>query len=187
MRMKTAAVAAMCLGVMALAGGISHSATVRSLTLDTLVARSDRIVHGRVVGSHAAWDSETRTIWTHTEVLVIDSAKGSSGRTVTVSEPGGVVGDVGHLLPGVPRFRLNDEVVLFLHGATGNRLRVTGLRQGVYGVTRDGAGSPPMAHALDRQAEPVYESDSVRRPQVPEPLGERRLDEFMRDIRQRIR
>ncbi len=184
MHRKTARFALISLALMVLGGGLSHSATIRRLTLDSLVARSERIVHGRVIGSRAAWDVQTRTIWTHTQVQVVDSAKGSSGSTVTVSEPGGVLGDVGHLFPGVPRFELNDELVLFLHGA-GNRLRVTGMRQGVYRVTR-GPGEP-MARPLGRQAEPVYESDRARAVQGGEPLEGCRLDEFLRGIRQRIR
>src|SRR5437667_295376 len=119
--------------------GPARGATSASVTLDALVAGSDMVVYGRVVGGLSFWDAATRTIWTSTQIAVLDAAKGRPGVTVLVTEPGGVVGDTGHLFPGVPRFAPNQEVVAFLYQAPGDRLRVVGLWQGIYGVSVDPA------------------------------------------------
>jgi hypothetical protein len=155
--------------------------------MDTLVARSDRIVYGRVVGSRAVWDSATQTIWTQTELQVMDVVKGVAERTVTVSEPGGVIGDVGHLFPGVPSFRLNDEFVLFLHRAAGDRLRVTGMRQGVFAVIRDPASGQRIARPIEKQAEAVYEENAGPAPQAREFSEDCRLNDLLQSVRQRVR
>jgi hypothetical protein len=180
--------AAIGLIVALLTAGVLWPATVRRITMDTLVARSDRIVYGRVVASRAVWDPETRTIWTNTEIRILDVAKGSAGNTVTISEPGGVLGDVGHFFPGVPQFQLSQEVLVFLHGAAGNRLRVTGLRQGVYAITTDPATHERMARPMGKQAEPVMEDGSRAETRAPrEPIEDCRLEQLLQHVRQRVR
>ena len=72
----------------------ARGATSAPVTLDALVASSDMVVYGRVVGGQSFWDAATRTIWTTTQIAVFDVAKGRSGATVLVTEPGGVVGDI---------------------------------------------------------------------------------------------
>jgi hypothetical protein len=173
--------------VLALFAEALWPATVRRLTMDSLVSRSDRVIYGRVVGSRSAWDQETGTIWTHTDIQILDVAKGSAGRTVTVSEPGGIVGQVGHYFPGVPQFELNQEVVLFLHSAAGNRLRVTGLRQGVYSVTRDSETHERIARPMGKQAEPVLEVGSRAEAGVREETEDCRLEKLLQHVRQRVR
>ena len=187
MNATTSRVLAGILAVLTISVGLARGATVRRVGMDTLVARSDRIVYGRVVGSRAVWDSATQTIWTQTEVQVMDVAKGVAERTVTVSEPGGVIGDVGHLFPGVPSFRLNDEIVLFLHRAAGDRLRVTGMRQGVFAVIRDPASGQRIARPIEKQAEAVYEENAGPVPRAREFSEDCRLNDLLQSVRQRVR
>src|SRR5439155_5057357 len=112
-------------------------ASVRRMTMDGLVRESELVIYGRALASRSLWDPATETIWTETEFAVLDGAKGNPARTVIVSEPGGNIGDVGHLFPGVPRFESGQEVVLFLYRTPANRLRISGLMQGVYNVEQD--------------------------------------------------
>src|SRR5436309_3060330 len=125
--------------LLASAAGEAGAATVRPMTLEELVRESQCVVYGRSVGSRSFWDSVTSTIWTETEFLVLDAPKGEVGRTVRITEPGGILGNTGHLIPGVPQFAADREAVVFLYAAPGNRLRVLGLGQGVYNVFREPA------------------------------------------------
>ena len=169
-------VAALCLGEVC-----TLAATYRSMSLDALVANSEYIVYGRVAASRVAWDASTKAIWTRTEIQVLDGAKGRPGNLIAVTEPGGVINGHGEFYPGTPRFRLNEELVLFLYRAPGNRLRVVGSTQGIYAVSTDPtlgqrivagesqriqtvyqAGSPSLQAAKDRAAAPRVLSGFLR-------------------------
>jgi hypothetical protein len=163
------------------------AATVHRLPFETLVERSEQVVYGRVVGIRSLWDEETRTVWTQTELQVLDAPKGAAARSVTITEPGGVMGNVGHLVPGVPSFSLNDEVVVFLYEAERNRLRVTGLCQGVYAVGRDPETGGLIVHAPVPRAETVFVERPGRVPRQSLVLESNRLDDFLYRIRKGAR
>lgn len=164
----------------------SAAATVAALTFDTLIQKSDYVVYGRAVGTRSFWDPATSTIWTRTELLVLDGAKGQAGKTIVITEPGGVMGDIAHLFPGMPRFVDGEEVVLFLYSAPGNRIRVLGLRQGVYDVLRDrDSGERIVRPALEHPESIVYDNRTAFRPE-PSQLRPRRLSEFLASVRERV-
>ena len=177
----------MCLLLLLLgsAAGEAGAATVRPMTLEELVRESQCVVYGRCVGSRSFWDPVTSTIWTETEFLVLDAPKGEVGRTVRITEPGGILGHTGHWVPGVPQFAGDREAVVFLYAAPGNRLRVLGLGQGVYNVSRDPTTGDLMARPSLETREVVYEEgrSSARAP--GEILNTRKLGEFLFLIRRR--
>src|ERR1700691_491955 len=67
--------------------------SVAQLSFEELIDHSNLIVSGQVTRTWADWDSEHKFIWTHYEVAVSATHKGTPGATAVVSEPGGVVGD----------------------------------------------------------------------------------------------
>jgi hypothetical protein len=166
--------------------GSSSAATVAALTLDTLIQKSEYVVYGRAVGTRSFWDPATSTIWTETELLVLDGAKGRPGKTIVITEPGGVLGDIAHLFPGIPRFVGGEEVVLFLYSAPGNRIRVLGLRQGIYEVLHDrDSGERIVRPAVDHPEFIV----SDHRLALGSERGQsrpRRLSEFLGSVRERV-
>lgn len=162
------------------------AATYRSMSLDALVANSEYVVYGRVSGSHVAWDSATRAIWTRTEIQVLDGVKGRPGNLVAVTEPGGVINGHGEFYPGTPQFRLNTEVVLFLYRAPGNRLRVVGSTQGIYNVSTDLLLGQRVVASAGQQIQTVYQAGSptlqTARSRVAAP---QMLNSFLRTIREK--
>ena len=177
----------MCLLLLLLASaaGEAGAATVRPMTLEELVRESQCVVYGRSVGSRSFWDSVTSTIWTETEFLVLDAPKGEVGRTVRITEPGGILGNTGHLIPGVPQFAADREAVVFLYAAPGNRLRVLGLGQGVYNVFREPATGDLLARPSLETREVVYEEGRSLARAPGEILNTRKLGEFLFLIRRR--
>jgi hypothetical protein len=105
------------------------------MSLEDLVERSEFVLHARCLRSWSAWDEQKRVIWTHTELLLAESLKGTAATTIVVSEPGGMVGDVGMTVEGAPRYRSGEEVVVFLYRTPQGLLRTRGLSQGKFTLT----------------------------------------------------
>jgi hypothetical protein len=161
-------------------------ASVLRMNLDRLTDISETVVYGRVVGSRCFWDSASRSIWTETDFLVLDRAKGLGSRVVRIVEPGGVLGDVGHFFPGVPKFKLGQELVVFLYKAGGNRFRVTGLEQGVYQVRADSSTGVRITRPVVGQSEQVYEQTGKAAAEARRANAvDLRLDEFLSSVRRR--
>jgi hypothetical protein len=164
----------------------AEAATYRRMSLDELVQSSDYVIYGRVIDNHVEQDPATRTIWTKTELLVLDGPAGQVPSSIAVTEPGGVLDGRGELYPGIPQFSPGEEVVLFLYRAPGNRLRVTGLLQGVYFVAIDPQTGARMAQPAVPRREVVYEEGSPYAPKgaLATAVGEK-LSSFLFAIRQK--
>src|SRR5580700_9337533 len=74
------------------------------ISLEETVARAEWIVQGDVVRNWCGWDSGHRFIWTHTEIAVRDQWKGTTGSTMTVSEPGGTADGRTMAIVGMVRY-----------------------------------------------------------------------------------
>ena len=103
---------------------------VPRLSLEEIVARSETIVSGQVTRVWTAWDSPHRFIWTHTEILVSNVAKGNRMEKLVVSEPGGVVDGLGMQIAGTPGYTPGEQVMLFLERMPNGYLRTAGMGQG---------------------------------------------------------
>ncbi|MFT7624558.1 MAG: hypothetical protein ACI9WU_003746 [Myxococcota bacterium] len=129
-------VLSMCLTMMPLGASATQ---VVALDLDQMTDRADVIIMGKVTSVVAERPTEARgrihTLVTvqASEVLRADK----QAATYTFSVPGGVVGKIGQLVPGAPRFVVGQEVLVLMSRHQGTqRLRVVGLSQGRYEVQR---------------------------------------------------
>src|ERR1035438_5195512 len=128
----------------------SYAAVVPRITAEELAAQSERIVHGEVVRSRVAWDSEHKYIWTHYEVAVAEMVRGPHAATITVSEPGGSLDGVDMQTSGTLPFTVGEDTVLFLYRTPIGYWRTVGGPQGKYTVSaqgRVGADSQGIAYA----------------------------------------
>jgi hypothetical protein len=176
------AVAAWILGAALAAGGASY----QRMSFDALVENSTFIVYGRIMDTHAYWDAATRSIWTRTDVQVLDGPKGQSGGALTITEPGGILDGSGELYPGTPQFQRGREFVLFLYKAEGNRLRVTGAMQGVYCVSVDSQTGQQVVTPAVAPQEQIYEEGSPAAQSLKRSApGPERLSSFLYSIRRK--
>jgi hypothetical protein len=122
----------------------------------TLTAASAAIVTGTVTAS-AARKIGTRFV-TETTVAVDQVFKGAiEGMSVTVTTPGGRVGDEGVVVFGAPSFAEGEAVLLFLQPTPRGEVRTTALALGAWELTTAADGSrvasrtvpTPEARALD--------------------------------------
>jgi len=116
---------------------------VRSLNLEEMVRRADRIFSGRCVQVRVAEDPGTRQKATFVTFTVDRTVKGEGRPKVTIK----VLGEQGGSgkreagIEGAPRYREGEEVVLFLYGDSRSGFTSpVGLGQGKFSVVRDKAG-----------------------------------------------
>jgi hypothetical protein len=142
-------------------GVVASAAAMDALPLafPDVVARADRIVHGTVVDVASGRDADgIPATWVTLDVS--ESLKGEAERRFTFKQLGVAtpLADGTMLrLPGLPRPRPGDEVVLFLHRPSGRGFTSpVGLGQGFYRVEAN-AGSRRVARSVG--------------PDAPEPLA----------------
>lgn len=114
-----------------------------SLDLEALVARSDAIVVGTVLGRDVLRDGYDRIVSDYA-IRVEETMKGvtAPGGQIVLRCLGGSIGDVGMRVEGEPHFRDGDRAVLFAVARHGH-LRPVGMSQGVLPV-RVEAGVPTV-------------------------------------------
>jgi hypothetical protein len=119
--------------------------TLLGLDLSALSQRSDSVVRGKVQDVQSRWSGDGKRIVTDVRVEVAESLKGEPAQTVTVTQPGGRVGDIGQRVDGIAAFQPGEEVVLFLERHGGTRFQLTGMAQGKYRLQRSADGRETFA------------------------------------------
>jgi hypothetical protein len=106
----------------------------------TLTGLSTAVVTGTVTSSVA--HARDGRIVTDTTVLVDRVLKGATaGPTITVTTPGGRVGDRAVVVYGAPRFAAGDPVLLYLQRGAAGETWTTGLALGAYRLETAADGS----------------------------------------------
>lgn len=76
---------------------------------------ADLILTAKVTEQTSAWNEDKTRIYTNATLRVEEYLKGNNSEAyVTVTYPGGEVGDVGEIYSHMPRFENNEEVLVFL-------------------------------------------------------------------------
>jgi len=120
--------------------GAALGTTVRRMALQELVRAADRIVVGTVARVEEGRDPAGAPC-TFVTLWVSQTLKGSAPRELTIKQFGSAgPGAAGAKIPGLPRYREGEEVVLFLHREShAGFTSPVGLYQGKYRIVREGA------------------------------------------------
>lgn len=120
---------------LALSTAVGHATSVRALELEELVRQSYQIFVGRVVATGQGTVPDSSLDYTEYTISVSDWIKGGSSPTVKfrqLGRPGGAL-----LVPGLPRYKKGEEVLLFIHQPSEIGLTSpVGMQQGHYRVER---------------------------------------------------
>ncbi|MBI4877149.1 MAG: hypothetical protein HY822_21150 [Acidobacteria bacterium] len=136
--------------ILTLAAFPSPAATLEKLTLDDMVEKSTAIVRGKVLGMARVTQSGP-LIYTHWKVQVGERWKGPVAGEVEVVTPGGVLGGMRQVFPGVPALEAGSEYVMFLWTGKSNRTHVIGLSQGLFDLKADAAGNPMVSRTASAE------------------------------------
>ena len=101
--------------IASLSGGL-RAATVIAPAFDAMVARAQVVFVGETLDVSSRWISTPsgRAIVSVVTFKVIRTLKGELGGQTQLEFLGGTVGDYRMEVPGIPRFRVGDEDVLFV-------------------------------------------------------------------------
>jgi hypothetical protein len=150
---------ALLAGMLCLPAGAT---SVLGVDLDQLTRQSDLVVRGVVKSKESRWSGDGRRILTDVQVEVAEPLKGSAARTVTVQQPGGVVGEIGQRVDGLAELNVGEEVVLFLERFGAQHFQVTGAAQGKFRVERSSDGT--RVYAVPDRAADADLVDATGRP-----------------------
>ncbi|OFW04967.1 MAG: hypothetical protein A3G20_08785 [Acidobacteria bacterium RIFCSPLOWO2_12_FULL_59_11] len=124
--------------------------TFLPMNLDDLTAESPAIAYGKIVASRTEWNSTHTLIYTVYTVQAMEYLHGDLGPSFELQEPGGELDGFGLLVPGVPRFTVGQEAILFVWTDPQEQHQVTGDEQGSLTVQRDPATGLKMVNRVVR-------------------------------------
>jgi len=89
--------------------------------IKNLTYGADIILTGKVTEQASSWNENKTRIYTKATIQVEEYLKGNNtGGTVTVNYPGGEIGEIGEMYSHMPRFKDNEEVLVFLEKSGNN-------------------------------------------------------------------
>jgi hypothetical protein len=153
----------------ALVAGAATATTMVALDLTALTSASDAVVRGRIVSVAAHWSGDHARIFTDADLEVADVWKGSSTlKTLTATQPGGEIGEVGQRIHGVATFTVGEDVVVFLE-RRGPRYTITGMAQGKFRIE---GSTAQTSDAADLSLLDPVTHQPVSRPALSLPVDE---------------
>jgi hypothetical protein len=162
-------------GLVCLLTGTTTATTFPADTTGDMVVEAERICCARCESIETRVDPRTGLVFTHVRLRRLEDLKGA-GRTDTIHLRivGGTSGDRVTSVPGMPRFRRDEESVLMLgrRNRLGYRV-VLQARRGAVPLRKDKRGRRWLTHAVTGL--PGLRSD-----------GPVRLDEFRSAVKRRL-
>jgi hypothetical protein len=154
LRPLTAVIALLALALAGAGARLTAASTQAAPDLAALVAGAERIAELDVLDATSALLPDGR-IETRYTLATVAPLKGDQPAIQDLRMPGGEVAGRGLILPGLPRLRAGERVILFLSAPTperGWRLPI-GLGAGAFAVRRSGGAA--QVQTLDPHAEPA--------------------------------
>lgn len=139
---------------------IASASTAVALSLEQLVARSERVVVGQAVAHDSKWvqvEGSRRIVTTTRFVQSGDWLTDEDAEDeLLIATLGGQIGDLHQKVAGEAALRLGEQSVVFVSAERGIQRRVIGMGQGHYPVQAEGKirrvhRSPSMPHLVGKR------------------------------------
>lgn len=137
---KFAGAFVICAALLACCGEL-RATTIERMSIERMSRAAPLIIRAQCISNATAWDAGE--IWTFTTFQVLETWKASSRQVphqITVRLLGGTAGALTSHVSGIPRFRVGEEVVLFLERTGRGDFSVVSWQQGTFRVRRDTRG-----------------------------------------------
>ena len=106
---------------------------------------SEKVIRGQVVGVNSYWNLEKNLIYTDVVVLIDEYLKGDGLKEITITLPGGTVGDETQWVSDVPHFDVGDYGAILLESSG----QVTNGPDGVYPLQKPAVGADQLQRAAE--------------------------------------
>jgi hypothetical protein len=126
-----------CAALLLAIGGTAKATTLMRMSVAQMSRAAQVIVRARCQENSTGWDAGE--IWTFTSFEVQDVWRGSAPSRITVRLLGGRAGNLTSSVSGVPRFRVGEEVVLFLERTPRGDFCIVSWEQGTFRIRRTAA------------------------------------------------
>jgi hypothetical protein len=148
----TRKVCVLLLVVGGLAGSPAFTTTLVFQSLEELIAGADLIVRGNV---QAVTPSPSQPEGPTTQVVltVRERWKGSKLDTLTLLLPYGTTSGITQAAPGLPTFRVGEEVILFLVREEKDQYSVLGGKQGKFSIKSEPSGRSVVENLAGTQVD----------------------------------
>ena len=123
---------------------LGHAAQQIPISIETLTTKSDAVIQGKVIGIICKRDPDGR-IFTEIRLNIVEQIKGNSNKkTFKMVSAGGILGSVRSGSVIAPKFKINEEVVVFLVFNSRGEAIPVGLNQGCFEVYNRAEKGPAM-------------------------------------------
>ena len=170
-------------------------AQVKKMSAQELTNESTSILYGKCTRLESTWTEDRSMILTRVTVVPEQYLKGNLGNEVTITVPGGQVGDIIYEVSEMPAFQKGEEVFAFIWQNPSGMNLVTGGYQGKLQIRTDvktglktlegrqlGKIAPrklPQAPTTTGQVP----AKAAKAPTLPQPKSERiSLDDFTKEV-----
>lgn len=162
------------------------SATVMvEIPFERLTSEADLIVHARVLRTGSRMTQEAGHFEPHTvsTLEVLDTLRGAASGEVLIDEIGGTGQRGTTWIAGTPRYRVNEEVVVFLRRLPTGAYRTHGMAQGHFEVL---PGVPGTASRVARDTQTIGMATwhNGQMSVTSGSVATMRLDDFLAYVRQ---
>jgi hypothetical protein len=128
---------------------VAGASLVRRFSEAELFDEAELVVEGRVDGLEVSRATGAKGLETRIRFRVAAVAKGNAGASVVIRQPGGRLGELTHVVVGMPELEVGEEARLFLVRRDDGDWRVLGWGQGKW--VRDGDGFAPERERSPRE------------------------------------
>lgn len=150
------------LGFLVVALAPLPASTLQQLTLTDMIQLSTAIVHGKAVQTGSSYSGSI--IYTHYQVQVSETLKGSAASRIDMAVPGGAAIRFQQIFAGSPALIPGQDYVLFLWTSKSGLTQIIGLSQGLFVVTPNASGQLMITRAataeriVNASGQPVTDS-----------------------------
>jgi hypothetical protein len=150
-------------GLLAALPVVLQGSTLQQLSLNDMIQKSTLIVRGKAQFTYAA--ARGSVIYSHYQVQVTETYKGTPAKQLDVAVLGGVANGFRQSFAGAPALVPGQDYVLFLWTSKTGLTEIIGLSQGLFSVTTNSAGQAMLVRAastelmLNSVGKPVTDSD----------------------------
>ena len=162
-------------------GNLSINGQVIKKTVEEMTQDSKTILYGQCTQIESSWDENQERIYTEISVQTAAYLKGAKGSEITITVPGGRVGNIMYEVSDMPTFTEGEEFVAFLSEHSSGRNLVTGAIQGKLEIFQDANTGvrliirPVKEETSAKKAATIYDESTQEKEVIP-------LDDFIAEI-----